>query len=55
MTTANSHLSDQSIEPTIIIKLGELEDREMRVTFNYSYIYFYFLYNSSLTWPKPSI
>jgi hypothetical protein len=38
-TIANSHLSDWSIEPIIIIKLGEPKDREIRVTFNYSYIY----------------
>jgi hypothetical protein len=38
-TTANGHLSDWSVEPMIIIKLGEPEDREMRVTFNYSHVH----------------
>jgi hypothetical protein len=38
-TTANGHLSDWSAEPMIVVKPGEPEDREMRVTFNYSYIY----------------
>jgi hypothetical protein len=38
-TTANGYLSDWSVEPTIVVKPGEPEDREMRVIFNYSHVY----------------
>jgi hypothetical protein len=38
-TTANGHLSDWNAEPTIVVKPGEPEDREMRVTFNYSHVH----------------
>jgi hypothetical protein len=38
-TTANGHLSDWSAEPMIVVKPGEPEDGEMRVTFNYSHVH----------------
>ena len=39
MSIANSQLSDWNAEPMIVVKPGEPEDSEMRVTFNYSHVH----------------